>query len=239
MSLIAVNPSALDEYHDPDGSVVALCERAGLAIEEAATVADAKDIADWASTVEHAAKVRDLNHETIIVASALKIRAERRIGQLLGEAQPGRPKGGNLRNEEGFSDRQRHEYRRLAEPDDDTFDRALGEAADDAAERAGVSRRAVRQKLDEDKREACEQAEWLRSLPDDPDPDATRARGIAHRAVLSLIDGVDRLTSAVSPDELAEALATYPDRQTYVRDQIVADIRRAAETIAGYEEALR
>jgi hypothetical protein len=244
MSLVAVNPATLATYDDPDASVIALCERGSAAIEQAATVADARDIRDWADTIEHAAKVRDLNHETIILASALKIRAERRIGQLLGEAENHGPatvsRDSRLGAGSPDAERQlRREYRHLAEPDEETFEHALSEVADDAAGHGGISRRSVRQKLDETQRDQAEQAEWVRSLGEDPDPEATRQRGIAHRAVIRLMDGVDRLTSQVTPEALVEALATYPERQTYVRDGIVADLRRAAREIARYEEALR
>lgn len=237
MTLVQVSPNSLDNYDDPDASVVALCERGSQAIEQAATVADAKDVRDWADTIEHAAKIRDLNHETIIIASALKIRAERRIGQLLGPApSPGRPAAGNVRSTDIPRQRQ-SEYRELAESDEDDFEEALSEAADNAATKAGVSRRAVRDKLAERKRDDEEQAEWVQSLGDDPDPEATRLRGVAHRAVLGLIDGIDRLTK-ITPEELAAALATYPERQHYVRDEIVADVYRAASVIATYEKAL-
>jgi len=238
MSLVAVNPVTLATYEDPDASVIALCERGSAAIEQAATVADARDIRDWADTIEHAAKVRDLNHETIIIASALKIRAERRIGQLLGPPEVGgRGKPSNA--PEGLDRNDRHDSRRLAEPSDEEFDELLDEVTEQAREKAGISRRSVLSRIDERKRDDEEQAEWVRSLGEDPDPDATRQRGIAHRAVIRLMDGIDRLSSQVTPESLAEALATYPERQAYVRDGIVADVRRAASEIARYEEALR
>jgi hypothetical protein len=241
MSLVAVNPATLATYDDPDASVIALCERGSLAIEQAASVADARDIRDWADTIEHAAKVRDLNHETIILASALKIRAERRIGQLKGEAKPapGPGRGKPSSEDDGLTRNERHDFRRLAEPTDDEFDELLDEVAADAANQAGLSRRRVLSKIDERKRDDEEQAEWVRSLGEDPDPDATRQRGVAHRAVIRLMDGIDRLTSQITPEALVEALATYPERQIYVRDGIVADLRRAATEIARYEEALR
>jgi len=240
MSLVAVTPSSLDSYHDPDASVIALCERGSLAIEQAASVADAKDIKDWADTIEHAAKVRDLNHETIILASALKIRAERRMGQLLGPAPTPQESGARkgLPASNPLTKFERHKARRLAEPSDDEFDELLDEVSADAADRAGVSRRRVLSKIDERKRDDAEQDEWVRSLGEDPDPDATRTRGVAARAVIALTRGVDQLEKQITPAALADALASYPERQVYVRDGIVADIRRAAHVIALYEEAL-
>ena len=244
MTLVQATPSMLDGHDDPDATVVAWCERGSAAIEQAANLADARDIRDWADTIEHASKVRDLNHETIIIASSLKIRAERRIGQLLRETPPTphrRPKGSTAPtlSDLGLSKDQSAETQRLAEPDDDEFEQAIEQATEEAREKAGISRRAVLSKIDQQAQEADEQREWVASLGEDPDPIATRQRGVAHRAVLSLADGVDRLARQITPDDLVAALASYPERQTHVRDQIVADVHRAAETIARYEEALR
>lgn len=249
MTLVHANPATLDSYADPDATVVAWCERGSAAIEQAANLADARDIRDWADTVEHASKVRDLNHETIIIASSLKIRAERRIGQLVRDGQErgeinrgGRPEklsSARSVSDLGLSHNQAAEAKRLAEPDDDDFEQAMAQAAAATRQKAGVSRRAVLSKIDQQEREAVEQREWVASLGDDPDPAATRLRGVAHRAVLSLTDGVDRLARQISPDDLVAALASYPERQSHVRDQIVADIRRAADVVTRYEEALR
>ncbi len=137
MTLVHADPGALDVIDDPDGTVVAWCERGSAAIEQAATIADARDIKDWADTIEHASKVRDLNHETIIIASALKIRAERRIGQLLGPAPVGRPKESSPANELLDKD-DRFKARQLAKPDDNEFEQAIAEATEEAREKAGI-----------------------------------------------------------------------------------------------------
>jgi len=54
-------------------------------------VTEAKDVLAAISTLEHAVKVRDMNQQSVIAASTLRIRAERRVGELIAsqELTPG------------------------------------------------------------------------------------------------------------------------------------------------------
>jgi secreted protein with Ig-like and vWFA domain len=252
VTLVQVDPSGLDIAGDPDGTVVTWCERGSAAIEQAASIADARDIRDWADTIEHASKVRDLNHETIVVASALKIRAERRIGQLIadgqergeiakrGDAGRGRQmsSGTTSIGELGLSRDEASQAKRLAEPDDDEFERAVSEATEEAREKAGISRRSVLSKIErreQNEAEAAEQREWVDSLGEDPDPDLTARRQQAQFALIGMNRGVRKLTDGFTPTEVSDLLATsFP----HVRDRHIADIVHAAETLAAYREAL-
>lgn len=239
MTLVDVNPQALDVYDDPNGTVVAWCERGSAAIEQAATIADARDIRDWADTIEHASKVRDLNHETIIIASALKIRAERRIGQLLGPPTRDHDRSPGARSvTDDIGRDERYASRKLAEPDDDEFEQAIEQATEEAREKAGISRRSVLSRLDQrqqNKAETAEQREWVKSLGEDPNPELTARRQQAQMAVAGMNRGVRRLTDEFDPAELADLLgSSFP----HVRDRHVSDIEHAAAALATYREAL-
>lgn len=67
--------------------VLALIESGYAAINEAATIDHAKDVLAFASTLAHATRAKDLNAEICVEASTMRLRAERRLGELLDEAQ--------------------------------------------------------------------------------------------------------------------------------------------------------
>lgn len=74
---------ALDTTGDPVGAVLSLCNRGMVALTEAQTIAEGQNVLGVLSTLEHACKVRDLNAEACVAASAMRVRAERRVGELI------------------------------------------------------------------------------------------------------------------------------------------------------------
>lgn len=73
----------LDTTGDAVAAVLSLCNRGRVALAEAQTIAEGQNVLGFMSTLEHATKVRDLNAEACIAASAMRVRAERRMGELI------------------------------------------------------------------------------------------------------------------------------------------------------------
>jgi hypothetical protein len=107
MESVALTPGVerdLDVSADPVAAVMAMCQRGADALGRAATIAEAKKCLGAASILEHAVKVRDLSGAAEVAATTLRLRAERRVGELLLERERnkgGRPptKGVTERNE--------------------------------------------------------------------------------------------------------------------------------------------
>ena len=79
------------------GVVLALCDRARYALEEAVTIPETKDVRDsLESAIEHAKRQRDITLETINYGAELKLRAERQLGRLIPETVQ---RGGDQRPE--------------------------------------------------------------------------------------------------------------------------------------------
>src|SRR5207244_11155703 len=88
----------LDRASDPLAAVLSMCEAGRAALVQAASVVEAKEVLSAISTLEHAVKIRDMNQEAAVAASTLRIRAERRVGELLAqqaESKERQTRGGN------------------------------------------------------------------------------------------------------------------------------------------------
>jgi hypothetical protein len=130
--------------------VLAWCEQGKQAIVEAESVARAHDLLGIASTLEHAVRARDLGAEAAVAASALRVRAERRVGQLLREqpkAPPGpRPADRSARAtdppthaEQRITKDQSSAYQRLAAVPDPAFELAVEAEERRAREQGGTN----------------------------------------------------------------------------------------------------
>jgi len=168
--LVPVSAGALDAHDDPVGVVLAFLGQAAVAVRETSDLDEARHILAAISTLEHATRARDLNAEMVAAAGAMRVRAERRIGQLL--AERGKNKGGRPRlravpetpsadrgvsdappptlADHGISYDQAAAYGKLAEADEETFDAAVEGAERDAIEGRSntVSRANVLRKVD-------------------------------------------------------------------------------------------
>lgn len=173
--------NALDAATDPVGFVVACCERASEALTEAHDLTEARDILGAVSTLEHATRVKRLNETAVVAASAMRVRAERRMGELIkaererGElAGRGRPHltpvenvpQGNISqpstlDDHGISRKQASEFTRLADAPADKFEAAINAEADRARKHGGtnVSRKGVLRNIDP-KGERSEAERW-------------------------------------------------------------------------------
>lgn len=76
-------PGGLPAGVDAEGWVLARCEQVSQILGDISSVTEAKAVADWVSTLDHATKLRDLNAHAVAETSALRLRAERRIGELI------------------------------------------------------------------------------------------------------------------------------------------------------------
>jgi len=138
----------LDRAADPVAAVVAMCERGREALMRAVSVTEAKDVLAAISTLEHAVKVRDMNQEAVIAASTLRIRAERRVGELLAAQQPkaGRPEKSSTatRISDVVTYDESSKFQRLAAVPAAKFERAVEKVAQQASEKgSAVTREAV------------------------------------------------------------------------------------------------
>jgi hypothetical protein len=130
--------------------VLAWCEQGKQAIVEAESVARAHDLLGVASTLEHAVRARDLGAEAAVAASALRVRAERRVGQLLAQ-QPKAPPGPRPIDrstertdpptlaEQGISKNESSAYQRLAAVPDPDFEQAVEAEERRAREQGGTN----------------------------------------------------------------------------------------------------
>lgn len=144
---------------DPVSTVVAWCANARTALVQAVSVEEAKSVLSAISTLEHALKVRDMNQEAVVAASTMRIRAERRVGELLreqttrGERRPrGNVDDDDIRPtlaEQGLTRDESSTYQRLAAASPARFEQAVERVTKDALEqRHAVTRREVLRAID-------------------------------------------------------------------------------------------
>lgn len=158
MSLVPVTSDAIERASDPTALVMAWCERGREALTEATTLDDGQHVLAAISTLEHATRVQKLNGEVCIAASALRVRAERRIGELIREErEAGRlaVHGGARRfnvvrpdveteapatlADRGISRDQAAEYARLAAAPEPEFEEAVEKVATWAKAKGGLN----------------------------------------------------------------------------------------------------
>lgn len=151
--------------------VEALCVRGRDALVEASSIAEGRHVLAFASTLEHATRVRDMNADAVIAASRLRVEAERRIGELIrDEREAGRLASNGQRgpalvpekalvDNEGFSQStladhgitydEASKYGKLAAVPEAEFETVLAGVADEAkAKGVGVTRSAVLRAVD-------------------------------------------------------------------------------------------
>jgi len=117
-----------------ENSQLALLQNARTALSQVATVDDAREIRDKADAVRHYARQAKLGQELIIEAAVVKLRAERRLGQILGDMQlatgvrgnqhaesSGEPNGALL-SELGINKSESSRMQRIAELDEKLFE---------------------------------------------------------------------------------------------------------------------
>ena len=151
----------LDRVKNPLTTVLAMCTRGHAALTQAATIVEAQDVLAAIATLEHAIKVRNMNHEAVVAASTLRIRAERRVGEFLAiQAQRGerRPRGlshvgpGDMRQtltDQGLTRDESSLFQRLAAAPADLFEEAIKAVTHDAIDnRSAVTRTAVMLEID-------------------------------------------------------------------------------------------
>jgi hypothetical protein len=125
----------------PESRSVMLMERAATALAEAKTIDEVRQIRDQAEAARVYAKKRDLGEQLVADASAIKLRAERRLGELL-QAMPlhkgGRPTQNHSHDESGFEapkladlgldHNESYRCQRIADVPEDRFERYVGES---------------------------------------------------------------------------------------------------------------
>lgn len=132
---------------DIEATVLAWSERAGSTLAAVEQVSEAKNVVDAMTVMETVCRVRDAHIEASIAASAMRVRAERRVGQLLREqpkAQgrrtdllPAGQKVDPTLTEQGITHKESSRFQALADVDDDVFEDALDGVADDVRDRGG------------------------------------------------------------------------------------------------------
>ena len=119
----------MSEHHQ-----LALLQNARTALSQVATVDDAREIRDKADAVRHYARQARLGQELIVEAAVVKLRAERRLGQILREMplatgvrgnqhdeSPGEPNGALL-SELGINKSESSRMQRIAELAEEIFE---------------------------------------------------------------------------------------------------------------------
>jgi hypothetical protein len=227
----------LDAAADPVGTVLALCDRGRAALAEAQSITEGRDVLGMLSTLEHAVKVRDLNADAVIAASAMRVRAERRVGELIRaerergtlastENKPGRPRLKVVDHPDdfsappqtladvGISRDQAAEFTRLADVDEDAFEDAVEAEAERAREQGGtsVTRSGVLRRLNPE-REKSPDGRWL-----DADRFIAACKQLADRAEAAVaairfgaFPGDDPLVSNEAQRQLDRAVAALTD----------------------------
>jgi hypothetical protein len=139
-------------------AVLRMCEQGRSALARAVLVVEAKHILDQVAILEHAIKVRDLGTEAAVSASLLRVRAERRVGEL--EAQREKAKPGPRRSvdsddrsltlaEVGLTKDESSKYQRLASVPERHFEQVLDDVTKQARESGTtVTRTAVMRAID-------------------------------------------------------------------------------------------
>lgn len=120
------------------------------ALAEAKNIPDVKKIRDQASTVEHYMRRQQYSLEAIADASELKLRAERRLGELLPRADHGGDRRSSsvvkLELPDGISKGQAHRWQTVADVPEPEFEEHVADAREQAISltTAGVMRVAKR-----------------------------------------------------------------------------------------------
>lgn len=142
MSLVQFSPSSVAEQPEPGAAVVHMLEQGRAWLVEAQTVREVKELSARAEAIRTYTRQADLGREAEDAACELRIRAERRIGQLLQRQEKpvgGRPaKTGRASRpvsephtptlaEMGITKDRAAQAQALANAPDETFDRAIEE----------------------------------------------------------------------------------------------------------------
>jgi hypothetical protein len=207
------------------------CEESRLALQQAATVVDAKRLLDQSELLEHAVAKRGLGRESVVAVSTLRVRAERRVGELL--QQQAKHRGGRPRREDtpdrvpatlralGLTRDASSHYQRLSGVPEPTFEQVLDELA--GATRGGrITRRAV-----------------LRQV----DTHAQRTREEGSRDVDQFVRSCERIHAQATPVLEAIRLGHVPaplptGADAAVLRPVLLPLRQAREAIAEVEAAL-
>ena len=117
-----------------ENNELVLLQNARTALSQVSTFDDAREIRDKADAVRHYARQAKLGQELVVEAAVLKLRAERRLGEILRETQlatgvegnqhadiPGEPNG-VLLSELGISKSESSRMQRIAELQEETFE---------------------------------------------------------------------------------------------------------------------
>jgi len=115
--------------------ILVLWNAARQALAEASTVDELKDIRDRAEAIRAYAQQRGEAHPMLCDIAEIKLRAERRLGELLAETvRPGRPAKTSHDERflpDGVSWMQSHRWQKVAIVPEEAFERYLAEARDD------------------------------------------------------------------------------------------------------------
>jgi hypothetical protein len=146
---LVVRSDQLATLPDPETAALALIERGRSAIAEAQTLEDAQSVFAQTKVLQAATEAVKLTRETIVAASAVRVRAERRVGQLL--AQTPKATGGLLRGtvavpremqgetlaDLGVTKKESAQAQRLAALPEEKFEAAVETVQRQAAETGG------------------------------------------------------------------------------------------------------
>jgi hypothetical protein len=144
---------------------IELIERGRLALAQAKSVADAKQIRDQAAAIEYYLRQQLGAQDASLYAAELKVRSERRLGELLGEQKPkqSRPRlhDGTLGNGKTLPPEvtkvQSHRWQKVAKVPEDKFEQYVANAVANK-ERADLTTTGILRIAKEQEREAKREA---------------------------------------------------------------------------------
>jgi hypothetical protein len=241
-SLATIEPAEIVEAaEDPSHAVLVLLGQAKAFLVEATDLEDVVDFRAKADAVRVYTVQKKLSEEARLSASEMVRRAEWRLGQLLVVGQergdiatvksnPGNTAGvpdGNTAPSTladiGITAKESHEFKRMNDVDDATFDEIVDEArAEGNLSRANIIRK-TRQRADDELEEALDELGLRRGTKEDAA--RTKEHGRARGAISGIASTVTRGANDKTPAEWLDAYCQPPfDADLVVTPELVTAV---------------
>lgn len=230
----------LAESGDPRAFVLVALDRAKLWLTTAGSVEDVAEVRAKAEAIRAYTVQANLGKDAEQAACEIRIRAERRIGELLkaDPPRPGRPSkqsGTATISDHGISKDESSEFQKLAAIPEPEFDETVGRLRDDKAlSRAAVLRKKTAE-AEQLKQDLAEQKEWAEGLrSDDFDAQREKDRQQAGMLALGLVNAVKRIEGVFDTPTFVRLLI----ERSATNKTLLADLSDTAEFVAVLAESI-